>query len=222
MSELLHCEEVQRWIDREEKLVDDALTAALAHLDGCEDCASFFADAQYLRERIDAYEAPRCPDNVVDAIWARVDADEAAGEGTRELPWWSPAAWSRFVVPAAALGLLFFVFFKTPSPEGETQPSTLVAESSEESSAAPCDLDINEIYRRLGIDPARSPYDEETICAAAEDARTALAVLGKAMSSTREVIGHETRGRMAETMRKGLGSGVASPTIHAPGSEEGG
>jgi len=222
MSEPLHCERVQRWVDGEESLREELLTAALAHLDGCEACAELFADAQYLRERLDGYEAPRCPDTVVDAIWQRVEAEESAGASDRALPWWSPALWSRWMVPAAALGLVFFVFFNAPSPEGEMQTPPLVAEQSEKSPNAPCDLDLNEIYRRLGIDPARSPYDEETLCAAAEDVRTAMAVMGRAMSTTRGVIGDETRGRMAETMRKGLGPGIGSPTIHAPGSEEGG
>jgi len=222
MNEHFDCERVQRWIDGQEKLQDGPLTVALAHLDTCEECAGLFADAQYLRERLDGYEAPRCPDEVVDAIWARIDAEESLIDAERGLSWWSPAAWSRWMVPAAALGLLLFVFIKTPSPEVETQTPPLLVERSEESSEVPCDLDINEIYKRLGIDPARPPYDEETICAAAEEVRTAMAVVGKAMSSTRQVIGHETRDRMADTMKKGLGSGVASPTIHAPGSEEGG
>lgn len=222
MSESMHCERVQRWIDGEEILDGRLRALALTHLEQCEACAELFTDARFLRERLENYEAPRCPESVVDAIWARVDAEEAALEGTRGLPWWSPTMWSRWMVPAAALGLLVFVFLRTPSPETGTQAPTLVAEGSGASTSGPCDLDINEIYRRLGIDPARSPYDEETICAAAEDVRTAMAVMGKAMSETREIIGHETRDRMAETMRMGLGSGVESPTIHAPGSEEGG
>lgn len=228
MSESMHCEEVQRWIDRETRLDDDALSAALAHLEECEACAALFADAQYLRQRIEGYEAPSCPDEVVDAIWARVDAEEAAREDANRadagaLPWWSPAVWSRWLLPAAALGLVVFVFLRTPTPPTEPEaPTRMAQQTPQESTAPPCDLDLNEIYRHLGIDPARSPYDEETICEAAEEARTALAVLGKAMSSTREVIEHETRERMAETMMKGLGSGVESPTIHAPGSGEGG
>lgn len=222
MSDHLHCERIERWVDGEESLQGELLTDALAHLETCDACGALFADAQFLRERLQSYEAPRCPETVVDAIWDRIDRIEAALTIERDLPWWSPVMWARFLVPAAALGLVLFVLLETPSPREEMQTPQLAAQQSEESSQAPCDLDLNEIYRRLGIDPARSPYDEETICAAAEDVRTAMAVMGKAMSTTREVVGQETRGRMAETMRKGLGPGIGSPTIHAPGSEEGG
>jgi len=182
-------------------------------------------DARYFRERLGAYKPPQCPEELVHQILARADEEAEAiapGEDSlhgRFLPWWT-----RVLVPAAALVLMLLLLSPSGWRSGQPLPPAPadLTSSRSGSSAEPCALELEEIFRRLGVDRAEVVYDDATICAAAEDMRIALALMVQAMESTERVIGRETRGRISETLRKGLGSELGSPTKRGPGLQHGG
>lgn len=181
-------------------------------------------DEKFFKEKMRGYEAPRCPDELVDRIMARVDAEphrKSLGS------WWALFRFKYALVPAAALALILFVLLRptsqppsTPSPEHET-PQVAIAPSG--TTSTPCELDLQEILRRLGAkDRAQLAYDDTTLCEAAEGVRTALTLMGKAMHSTERVLRDETRKRVADTVRMGLEASSVSPASDAANPKNGG
>jgi hypothetical protein len=209
------CDRVRDWIDGAARLTPAEAARAEEHLRGCSACAAVREDARFLGARLRDHVPRRCPDAVVQRIWEEIEAEAP-------VPWLrrAPGRLLRAALPAAAVALLLFALTgRAPTPA----PDDLVAIAPPQSAPAePCDLDIDEILRRLGLDRSQVPYDDQAICDAAEDALTALEVVGAAMDRTARVIGRETRERMAEPVRKGLERGVGSPTMDTSGSTQGG
>jgi len=181
-------------------------------------------DEKFFEEKMRDYQAPRCPEELVDRIMARVDAEpHRKSFGS----WWALFRFKYALVPAAALVVLLFVLLRpapqppsTPLPEHETPQ---VAIAPPETTSTPCELDLQEILRRLGAkDRAELAYDDTTLCEAAEDVRMALNLMGKAMHSTERVLRNETRRRVADTVRMGLEASGVSPASDAANPKNGG
>ncbi|HKI84299.1 MAG TPA: hypothetical protein VKA63_08185 [Candidatus Krumholzibacteria bacterium] len=181
-------------------------------------------DEKFFEEKMRDYQAPRCPEELVDRIMARVDAEPQAEPQPK---WWTLFRLRHALVPAAALAVVLFVLLRlspqppsTPLPEIEN-PQVSIAPP--ETTSTPCELDLQEILRRLGAkDRAQLAYDDTTLCEAAEDVRMALNLMGKAMHSTERVLRNETRRRVADTVRMGLEASSVSPAPAAANPGNGG
>ncbi len=182
-------------------------------------------DEKFFKESLRDYEPPRCPEELVDRIMARVDA-EPQGEISRVRQWWAFLRLRPVILPAAALVLILFVLFRLAPQEPSNLPTdeaTRVAIAPSDTTSTPCELDLQEIFRRLkATDRAQIAYDDTTLCAAAEDVRTALTLMGMAMHSTERVLRNETRKRVADTMRMGLEASGVSPAPGVTNSSNGG
>jgi len=179
-----------------------------------------------IQERLRSYRPPECPPGVVDLILARIDAEERdfrrrQGKGSRGLAWWS-----RLLVPAAALGLMVILlgpgkWLRGNNSTVEPAPGGVVAQGDD--SVDPCARELEEIFRRLGVDRSQVRYDDATICAAAQEVRLAWTLMEQAMDSTERVIGRETRGRFTRVLRNGLGEKPRSSAKSAdPNPRDGG
>ena len=182
-------------------------------------------DEKFFQEKLRDYESPRCPDELANRIMARVDA-ERHGEVARPQPWWAFLRLRPVLIPAAALAVILVALLRL-SPEKPLPPAmdeaTSVAVAPSDTTATPCQLDLQEIFRRLGAqDRAQLAYDDTTLCAAAEGVRTALTLMGMAMHSTERVLRDETRKRVADTVRMGLEASGVSPATGASNSSNGG
>lgn len=181
-------------------------------------------DEKFFQEKLRDYEAPHCPEELVDRIMARVDAEPHSEPRAK---WWTLFRLKHALVPAAALAVILFLILRTgpQTPTTSTpQPGTpQVAIAPPETTTTPCELDLQEILRRLGAkDRAQLAYDDTTLCEAAEDVRTALTLVGKAMHSTERVLRNETRKRVADTVRMGLEASGVSPASGAVNPSNGG
>jgi hypothetical protein len=182
-------------------------------------------DEKFFQEKLRDYEAPHCPEELVDRIMARVDAEP---HSVPQEKWWAFFRLKHALVPAAALAVILFLILRpspqrptNPAPEQET-PRVAIA-PPETTTTTPCELDLQEILRRLGAkDRAQLAYDDTTLCEAAEDVRTALTLVGKAMHSTERVLRNETRKRVADTVRMGLEASGVSPASAAVNPSNGG
>ena len=82
--------------------------------------------------------------------------------------------------------------------------------------------ELEAIFRRLGVDRSTLAYDDATICAAAQEIRLALTLVGRAVDSTEDVVGRQTRDRFSNAIRRGLGTGFDRFVKQDPASHQGG
>ncbi len=180
---------------------------------------------RFLRERLRSYRTPPCPQRVVDGILARVQAEEEAERSPAVSGGWLRAlsSWrAHLLVPAATLALVVFLLVSSPGgPERGAVPPTPVV-SAPSDSTDPCARELEAIFRRLGVDRSTLAYDDATICAAAQEIRLALTLVGRAVDSTEDVVGRQTRDRFSNAIRRGLGTGFDRFVKQDPASHQGG
>lgn len=232
----MNCQQLRDWIDEAEG--QEPAAEMRQHLDGCADCRAFVADARFAQQLF--AQAPRvaCPDRVAIRIMNEVDREIAEAtpvlDGTHDFDsasllqrlrgLFAVPQLARLALPLAAAAVLLAAILgpREHLPSVDPTDSRVDIAQPPEKAQEICELDLDEIYRSLGLDRAQMDLDERTVCLAAEEVKMAMAVVGRAMNQTAHVIGDQTRGRVTKSVRKGLERGIGLDPMDDSRPQQGG
>jgi len=174
-----------------------------------------FEDALTTRRFFSNAPRPVAPDRLAKSVFAEIDRNESTFAPGDELGWWDrlreSLAWpqlARMAVPMAAIAVLLFAVWNPRDGRHDLPANGIVQRTPE---GVPCELDMDEVFRSLGIKRNDlSNLDEKALCDAAEELKVAMAMLNRAMNRTGEVIKDETAGRLGESVNEGMHRGFGS------------
>lgn len=181
----LALERIERALDAD--LTGDERRQLDSHLDACDFCADSARDAAAVHGLFRRTETLHCPDSVVDAVLAQVEAEapRPVRRAGSPAPRRSLTGWMAAAVAVALVALALF-----PSRPDPTTPA---------------------------------PADEPTLAevqAAAEEMRTAFALVSRSMARTTDILDEQLRGHVTTPVLDGLERGGIRPATPRTSANE--